>query len=205
MRATLSGVRETAADILQPETSQMPFIYLKFMMATLVIALSVILYMGHRRLRGRTALPRLRLGALFARLRSLPSTLSRTFGRPDPKADRAGIERAKHIASSRHSYGTSAEPAFKAESILQETMRSLEQAFASFEAGRIGEDTYRSLLSAERRSTRRYRAGLAARDENAGSEPSVIEGKMEEAQAAVEAVEWCLDWLDKFEKEREAA
>jgi hypothetical protein len=84
-------------------------------------------------------------------------------------------------------------------------MRSLEQAFDSYEAGRIGAATFRSLVDAERRAAVRCRAGLAARDKAACPEAQLFETELSQANASLEAAEWCLNWIDEFEQLRVSA
>jgi hypothetical protein len=183
----------------------MPVIYLKLIMASLVLALCLIIYMGQRILRHLPALniPKLRSPAMSLRI-AMPN-FGHTREGPVSDADRHAAQRARQLAAARHGPEDSDETISMSESFLEETMRCLEQAFNSFESDRISADTFRSMLLAEKRAVVRRRAGLAARDEEIEAAAGIVPGELAEANAAVEAVEWCLDWLDKYEQPRQAA
>jgi len=178
----------------------MPIIYLKAIMAVLVLALCVLLYLGARELRILPAfnVPRLRMPVMQLRL-ALPSFREEPE-ESDPEADRQAAERASQLAASRLTAELSGDSGPQPESYLEEMMYGLENAFDSFEAGRISAAAYRSILLTEKRAAVRRRTGLAARDEVNASEAEAHALELSQANAAVESIEWCLSWIDEMEQ-----
>ncbi|MDG2005541.1 MAG: hypothetical protein P8J20_19630 [Novosphingobium sp.] len=159
-------------------------------MAALVLALCLIVFMG---LRVRIGLPALRLPSFSMRI-TIPK-LARPNKEAASEASSELSHRARQLAALRREAAVSLDGPGGPENPVEETMRSLEQAFESFESGRISADTYRSLLLAEKRAAVRRRAGLEASDET-----EIGRSELPQASAAVDAVEWCLNWIDEFEQ-----
>lgn len=187
----------------------MPIIYLKLIMIALVIALCVIVFMGVRVMRGLSALwiPRVRMPDV--RLQDMIPKREPTLDEWLTELEVTEAEEAEPLHRSRQPAALPEGPdrSDGVETFLEETLRSLEQAFESFESGRIGVDTYRSLLHSVRRAARKRKAGMEAQRDLAAPGEFSLEGDLSESIAAVDAVEWCLDWLTQFERgeEQEAA
>lgn len=183
----------------------MPTIQFEPNLFTLAFALCVSLFVGRAFLRmlpplsmPRMRLPHVRLGIALPNLEAFQRL------RVEEDCD-SPIQRNRTPAMRQHDADPKHEPALTPESLFEETMRSLDQAFSSFEEGRICADTYRSLLLAERRAVGRHRARLATSpDESSIGQVDGVNGDLSEANTAIEAVEWCLAWLDDFERSRNA-
>lgn len=179
---------------------KMPLIFLELVMALLVLVLFALVFMGLRnsQLLPELTIPRPRLPEFDFRQFLPQPDHSRQKWVEDPEG--LAAQRARELAQSRKDQGQAAEAPAMPETFLDEAMRNLEHAFESFEAGRIGADTYRSLVQTVRRAAGRRRAGLAARDEVLGPGDNQESSELSQAIAAVDAAQWCLDWIDEFEQ-----
>lgn len=178
----------------------MPFFYLKLIMAVLVLALIMIILLG---LRVARIIPKIS----FSGIRLLEIDRRRLLFRPDRSWERwaenqeeLALRRARTLARPRNREGDADNTAMVAATFFDEAMLNLERAFDSFEAGRIGADTYRSLVRSVRRAAGKRRAGLAARDEVLESADDEESEELKQAIAVVEAADWCLNWIDDYER-----
>lgn len=180
----------------------MAFLYLNLIMVALVMALGFLIVLALRSMgSGRgLALPSFRLDFRLPALR---------FRSPDLVADANDrtASRLRRLADREAVLNESRQGTVAVASPLEETLRSLEQSFNSFEAGRISLATFRSILLAEKQGLEGRRAAFSGQQQAAGDGDAAVEDK--EALAligqAAEAVDWCLAWAVEVGAGREAA